>query len=385
MSGICQKFLGLSAFGSSLSTRLLTVNLLSVEISQQTLIRTKRTQNVPKLKFPLWQLRKERTQYIERLTPENTVFIKEVTHEKFGPPAIISGLSTYQVPSPLREPPVEKGTWTEKSKRCGLITRKIGCYPLWTKQGKIIWCTLLQVVDNHVVKYIPPEDNNSKYKTKSTPIKTKLGALLIGAESGDPQKFTKEYCGLFAGAGLPPKRVLTRFNISPEAIIQPGTPLYATHFQPGDIVDVAGLSVYRGFQGVMKRWGFKGMPASHGVTKTHRRPGNIGAGGGKARVWPRTKMPGHMGAKRRIHRGLKVWRVNTKYNILYVQGLGVPGETNSVIHVYDSRLPLRRRKESPTHFPTFYPDSLEDPLPEDIYHEDVHAFDAPTITFEEKS
>lgn len=51
----------------------------------------------------------------------------------------------------------------------------------------------------------------------------------------------------------------------------------------------------RGFQGVMKRWGFKGMPASHGVTKTHRRPGNIGAGGEKARVWPGTKMPGHMG------------------------------------------------------------------------------------------
>lgn len=55
------------------------------------------------------------------------------------------------------------------------------------------------------------------------------------------------------------------------------------------------FSIDRGFQGVMKRWDFKGMPASHGVTKTHRRPGNIGAGGEKARVWPGTKMPGHMG------------------------------------------------------------------------------------------
>lgn len=62
----------------------------------------------------------------------------------------------------------------------------------------------------------------------------------------------------------------------------------------------------RGFQGVMKRWGFKGMPASHGVTKTHRRGGNIGAGGGKARVWPGTKMPGHMGGRTRTLRGLKV-------------------------------------------------------------------------------
>ena len=65
-------------------------------------------------------------------------------------------------------------------------------------------------------------------------------------------------------------------------------------------------SIYRGFQGVMKRWGFKGGPASHGVTKTHRRPGNIGAGGGKARVWPGQKMPGHMGNRYRILYGLQV-------------------------------------------------------------------------------
>jgi len=56
----------------------------------------------------------------------------------------------------------------------------------------------------------------------------------------------------------------------------------------------------------MKRWGFKGMPASHGQTKTHRRPGNIGGGGEKGRVWPGKKMPGHMGNRTRFLRGLKV-------------------------------------------------------------------------------
>lgn len=64
--------------------------------------------------------------------------------------------------------------------------------------------------------------------------------------------------------------------------------------------------IYRGFQGVVTRWGFKGGPASHGVTKTHRRPGNIGSGGEKARVWPGQKMPGHMGNRYRILRGLQV-------------------------------------------------------------------------------
>lgn len=66
------------------------------------------------------------------------------------------------------------------------------------------------------------------------------------------------------------------------------------------------IRIDRGFQGVMKRWGFKGMPASHGVTKTHRRPGNIGSGGAKARVMPGTKMPGHMGNRWRVLRGVRV-------------------------------------------------------------------------------
>jgi large subunit ribosomal protein L3 len=66
------------------------------------------------------------------------------------------------------------------------------------------------------------------------------------------------------------------------------------------------IRIDRGFQGVMKRWGFKGMPATHGVTKTHRKGGNIGSGGQKARVMPGTKMAGHMGNRWRILRGVKV-------------------------------------------------------------------------------
>ncbi|CAH1397303.1 unnamed protein product [Nezara viridula] len=335
----------------------------------------------PKPRFPLWFLKKERVQYNESLTVDNKNFIKEVSHDKFGPPAIISGLSTYDTPSPLKEQPLVKGEWTENTKRCGLITRKIGCYPMWDVKGRLIWSTLLQVVDNHVVSFIPSENINSERKNRKA--KNPLGALLIGAESCDPQKYTKEYCGLFAGAGLPPKRFLSKFFITPNAKIQPGTPLYATHFQPGDVIDVAGVTIDRGFQGVMKRWGFKGMPKSHGVTKTHRRGGNIGGGGEKARVWPGTKMPGHMGNKRRILRGLTIWRINTKYNVLYVQGLAIPGETNSIITIFDTILPLRKKKQAPAYFPTFYPSDLDDPLPEDLYENSVHHFDAPTITFEE--
>lgn len=72
------------------------------------------------------------------------------------------------------------------------------------------------------------------------------------------------------------------------------------------------FSTYYGFQGVMKRHGFHGMPATHGQTKTHRRGGNTGGGGEKARIWPGTKLPGHMGNRWRIAKGLKVRNMSSK-------------------------------------------------------------------------
>lgn len=127
----------------------------------------------------------------------------------------------------------------------------------------------------------------------------------------------------------------------------------------------------------MKRWGFKGQPASHGVTKTHRRPGTIG-GGIKHRVWPGKKMPGHMGNRWRILKGCKIWRINTKTNTIWVSGRAVAGEINSLVYIYDTILPLRRTKNP--HFPTFTGNEAE--LSEDIYDEEVHKFNDPTIVFE---
>ncbi|EDW26925.1 GL21036 [Drosophila persimilis] len=111
-------------------------------------------------------------------------------------------------------------------------------------------------------------------------------------------------------------------------------------------------SVDHGFQGVVKRHGYMGMPASHGVTKTHRRPGNIGGGGEKGRVWPGTKMPGHMGNRWRVLKGLRIWRTKAKYNVMWVQGSSVPGPTGGLVYIYDTILPLRKLKQAPP-FPTF--------------------------------
>ncbi|KAJ4443793.1 hypothetical protein ANN_05573 [Periplaneta americana] len=321
--------------------------------------------------------------YDEQLTPENKLFIKDVVHDKYGLPTVIEGINTYQH-SPLKVEPMERGTWFPGCRRSGVIARKLGIYPMWLKDGTKALTTLLQVVDNHVIRYIPPEEFNPPRSSVKCPAnKQNFGCLLVGAESADPQEFTKEYCGLFKDSGVMPKKKLCRFLINPEAAIQPGTPLYVSHFKVGDYVDVRGVTIYRGFQGVVTRWGFKGGPASHGVTKTHRRPGNIGSGGEKARVWKGQKMPGHMGNRHRILKGVKILRINTKYNVMWVLGQAIAGGTNSFVYVYDTKLPLRRLTEAP-YFPTFYPED-EEALPEEIYSDDLHPFTAPSITYDEKA
>ncbi|CAL1684807.1 unnamed protein product [Lasius platythorax] len=343
--------------------------------------REKHLPNKPRYRHPQWLPKVQHAEYDENLTKDNQEFLKEVTQDKYGPPSIGFGMKI----SPLKIDPIEPITeWRKGMRRTGLIAKKIGVYPLWLKNGKRVSSTLLQVVDNEVVKYMPPE-KFYPIKSRKPPIqiKNRRGCLVIGAENIDPQKITKEYYGLFNDTGVMPKRILKRFIISPEAALQPGTPLTVAHFKPGEIVDIRAKTIDRGFQGVMKRWGFKGMPASHGVTKTHRRPGNIGSGGGKARVMPGTKMPGHMGNRWRIQKGVQILRINTKYNVIWVKGHNIPGEINTYCHIYDTILPLKKSKAP--HFPTYLPSITEESLPEELYADEVHPFIDPTIEFKEES
>ncbi|XP_052849551.1 39S ribosomal protein L3, mitochondrial [Drosophila gunungcola] len=341
-----------------------------------TQVREKGHLSRPRLRNPQWFLRKEVTRYDDHMTAENKQFVNELGGENFGVPAIKKDVQENLIKT--KEAAANEASWNPGLRRCGLIARKIGQYPLWLKNGERIRTTLLQIADNHVIKYIPPEE----YLPAQTPKVhnlSKRGCILVGAETTNPVLLTKEYSGIFRDSGVVPKKNLARFIVSPEAKIEPGTPLNVNHFGVGDFVDVRGKTVDHGFQGVVKRHGFKGMPASHGVTKTHRRAGNIGGGGEKGRVWPGTKMPGHMGNRWRIIKGLRVWRINTKYNVMWVQGSSVPGPTGGLVYIYDTILPLRKNKEAPP-FPTFYgelPQSADD-----IWYEKVHDFKNESITYE---
>lgn len=122
-----------------------------------------------------------------------------------------------------------------------MIARKIGIYPLWLKNGKKISTTLLQILDNHVIKYYSPEEFNPPRK-RVEKVYNKKGVLLLGAEGADPSIFTKEYCGIFKNSGVIPKKFLARFFVSPDAALPPGTLLSALHFRVGNYVDVRGLT-----------------------------------------------------------------------------------------------------------------------------------------------
>lgn len=103
--------------------------------------------------------------------------------------------------------------------------------------------------------------------------------------------------------------------------------------------DVLHFSARRGFQGVIKRWGFSGGPSDErGSTKFHRRPGCIGSGREKARVWPGQKLPGHVGGNRVKMIGLQIMRINYEHNILYIRGTAIPGEPGEFVQIFDSKI-----------------------------------------------
>ncbi|XP_017764245.1 PREDICTED: 39S ribosomal protein L3, mitochondrial isoform X2 [Eufriesea mexicana] len=346
-----------------------SLNVLPYMITVPT--RGRRQNPPPRKRLPEWLPKPLHLARSEHLTAENKAFVSEVSADFLNK----SPLNTELIPSNI--------PWTKDSKRTGLIGKKIGVYPMWLKNGKKVLATLIQIIDNEVVKYIPPEEYKPTMYQKHKIHKVKHGCLILGAENIDPQLITKEYSGIFNATGVVPKRHLMRFIISPNAAIQPGTSLFATHFKPGEFLDIRGKTIDRGFQGVMKRWGFKGMPASHGTTKTHRRPGNIGSGSEMARVKLGTKLPGHMGNRWRIIRGVKILRINTKYNIIWVLAQNIPGEVNTMCYLYDTILPLKRNT-SP-HFPTYIPNENTNELPENLYADDVHQFTDPTIVFQPES
>lgn len=303
---------------------------------------------------------KTTTWFDEHLTEDNQEYMRKMISEDFRK-------LTAERLNPLKDEPWPRHEWTEGSKRVGLIAVKLGMVPIWTKTGERHVATMLQVRDCHVVKYLSKEEYNGR-----------TAVLMVGGKNVSPFQRSEAEIEMFRNAGVPPKQKVSTFTVSDNAIIKPGTPLYAAHFRPGQYVDVTSKTIGKGFQGVIKRWGFKGQPATHGQTKTHRRPGASGPGGDPGKVWKGKKMPGKMGNVTKTAHGLKIWRVNTKYNILYVNG-SVHGHRNCLVKVRDTVLPTRKSSLLNPPFPTYFTEEEEE-LEENLYDESLFVHTEPSLT-----
>ena len=144
----------------------------------------------------------------------------------------------------------------------------------------------------------------------------------------------KPEAGHFKKHGVSPARFMKEIRVEPDAEMKPGDLLTVNLFKEGDHVDVTGTSKGKGFQGVVKRYGYRGGRSSRG-SMFHRAPGSIGASADPARVWKNTGMPGRMGGERVTRRNLTVVRVDAEHNILLVKG-DVPGPSGGNVIVRKS-------------------------------------------------
>jgi len=206
--------------------------------------------------------------------------------------------------------------------RTGLLAEKLGMTRLFEDDGSHSPVTVLRVQDCEVVAARQPERDG-------------YCAVQIGMGTAKVKNVTKPMRGHFAKAGVTPKAKLAEFRVSEDALLEPGTALSVEHFVVGQYVDVAGTSIGKGFAGAMKRWGFKGLRASHGVSVSHRSHGSTGQRQDPGKVFKGKKMAGHMGDRRVTVQNLEVVGIDKERGLVLVKG-AVPGARGRYVRVTDA-------------------------------------------------
>ncbi len=212
--------------------------------------------------------------------------------------------------------------------RSGLIAQKVGMTRIFTEAGEQVPVTVLKVDGCHVVAHRTDEKNG-------------YTALQLGAGLAKAKNTPRAMRGHFAVAKVEPRRKLAEFRVSPENVIEVGTELTAEHFVPGQLVDVTGTSIGKGFAGAMKRHNFGGLRASHGVSISHRSHGSTGGRQDPGKVFKNKKMAGHMGDVRVTTQNLEVVNTDVERGLIMVRG-AVPGAKGGWVLMRDavkSKLP----------------------------------------------
>jgi len=206
----------------------------------------------------------------------------------------------------------------------GILGIKLGMAQVFAEDGTAVPCTVLQAGPCVVVQ-------------RRTKQKDGYDAVQLGlVEFIKPQRVNKPMTGHFKKANVAPLRLLRELRLEESAEeTKVGDRVLVDGFQPGEYVDVTGISKGKGFQGGVKRWHFRGGDATHG-SMFHRAPGGIGASSFPSRVWPGQHFPGHMGHQRVTVKNLRVVKVDAEENLLLVRG-AVPGPNGAYIMIRKAR------------------------------------------------
>ena len=201
----------------------------------------------------------------------------------------------------------------------GILGSKLGMTQLWDENNKIVPVTVIQAGPCVVTQVRTPETDG-------------YNAVQLGYGAVKAKKVTKPEAGHFAKADVTPRKHLIELRTADASEFTLGQELSAEVFADGEFVDVTGTSKGKGTAGVMKRHGFAGLRASHGVHRKHRSPGSIGGCATPGRVFKGLRMAGRMGNNKVTVQNLKIHAVDAERGLLLVRG-AIPGNTGSLVVV----------------------------------------------------
>lgn len=206
--------------------------------------------------------------------------------------------------------------------RTGLLARKLGMTRVFREKGENVPVTVLQIDDLRVVAHKTSEKDG-------------YNALQVGFGKAKVKNVSKAMRGHYAKSKIEPKQRLVEFRISDDNFVDIGSEFSVSHFVDGQFVDCCGTSIGKGFAGGMKRHGFGGLRASHGVSISHRSLGSTGQCQDPGRVFKGKKMAGHMGATRVTTQNLEIVSVDDARGLILVKG-AVPGSKGGYVRVTDA-------------------------------------------------
>ncbi|MBY0565198.1 MAG: 50S ribosomal protein L3 [Hyphomonadaceae bacterium] len=253
------------------------------------------------------------------------------------------------------------------SQRTGVIARKVGMMRVFDADGVHTPVTVLdlsgcQVVGRRTVKAeefknaagdavaLKPKKsrkNEGKQAKPRAPQADGYSAIVLGAGAAKAKRASQAERGQFARAKVEPKAIVREFRVAEENLLPVGAKISAGHFVVGQKVDVAGVSIGKGFAGAMKRWNFGGLRATHGVSVSHRSHGSTGQRQDPGKVFKGKKMAGHLGDERVSVQNLQVVRIDADRNLIFVKG-AVPGAEGGWVEVRDAaKAPLPKDAPMP--------------------------------------